>query len=108
MWVSQAEPAVDGANLWFVIATTVTTLGSIVTALVSHRRAKTAQSEAAAAADEAVDQYKRMIADPLKRDRDRYQHLWQECMEGHRERRRDQSTGGTTARGTAGSAHGDP
>ena len=39
---------------------------------------------AAAAIDEAVDEYKRMIADPLKQDRDKYQRLWQQCMERHR------------------------
>ena len=85
MWLGQADLSATSANLWFVLATSITTLGSVGIALISHRREKAAKTEAAAAVDEAVDEYKRMIADPLKRDRDRYQQLWQQCMERHNE-----------------------
>jgi hypothetical protein len=92
VWVSQVDPAATGgANLWFVLATIVTTLGGVASGLLAQRRVRTVKREAAAALDEAVEEYKRMIADPLKRDRDRYQQLWQQCMQDrwrHDERRR--------------------
>jgi len=83
VWQGQADLSATSANLWFVVATTITTLGSVAVAWVSHRRERTAKNEAAAAVDEAVSFYKHMITDPLKRERDMYQKLWQQCMERH-------------------------
>jgi uncharacterized membrane protein YfbV (UPF0208 family) len=85
VWGGEADLSlsVSSANLWFVAATSITTLGSVGVAWISHRRERAAKSEAADAIDDAIDSYKRMIADPLKRDRDMYQKLWQQCMERH-------------------------
>lgn len=89
MWLAEADPSVAGANLWFVLATTITTLGSLAAAWMSHRREKTARSSAAAVADEAVDEYRRLIAEPLAEERDDYRARWVKCEEDRRGRRRD-------------------
>lgn len=82
MWRLVAPPdSGTAANVWFLLATLVTTLGAIASTVIAvwHTRRSSGRSEITAAVEDAIEEYRETFTDPLREENKQLRKQLDEC-----------------------------